>query len=103
MFRLESFGTQQQLIINTAHPFYTKVYSRNPAPTWDEIREIFELLLFLIGKAELDGDLDKKDVYRDHREQFSKSFADALDSLRPDAMHTDEQAAKAEKDLGSDS
>ena len=49
-YRPKRFGEQKRLI-NTLHPFYTKVYDVSP-----EIKAALEVLLFVLAEAELEAE-----------------------------------------------
>jgi hypothetical protein len=91
-YRPKRFGEQKRLIINTLHPFYTKVYDATP-----EIKAALEVLLFVLAEAELEAEGDQESFYRSARGGWSERLYHALNELRPDEDMRDKAAAVAEK------
>lgn len=83
-FRMDQFGAQKRLIINTAHPFFTEVYS-GPDST-PRLKASIELLLFAIGSCELDANGDQELFYQEERMEWSKRlriYLKLLDRIDP--------------------
>lgn len=78
-FRVEPRGGQKVLYLNTAHTFYQKVYA-GPEST-PRLRAALEVLLFVIGAAELDADGEKKTFYEIERGVWSQDLHAALTTL----------------------
>jgi hypothetical protein len=91
-YRPKRLGEQKRLIINTLHPFYTKVYDATP-----EIKAALEVLLLVLGEAELEAEGDFESFYRSARSLWSERLFHALNELRPDGDMRDKAAAVAEK------
>jgi hypothetical protein len=91
-YRPKRLGEQKQVIINTLHPFYTKVYDTTP-----EIRAALEVLLLVLGEAELEAKGDFESFYRSARGLWSERLYYALNELRTDEEMRNKAAAVAEK------
>jgi hypothetical protein len=91
-YRPKRLGEQKRLIINTLHPFYTKVYDATP-----EIKAALEVLLFVLGEGELEAEGDFESFYRSARTLWSERLYHALNELKHDDDMRDKAAAVAEK------
>ena len=91
-YRPKRLGEQKRVIINTLHPFYTKVYDASP-----EIKAALEVLLLVLGEAELEAEGDFESFYRSARVQWSERLHHALNELRPDDDMRDQAAIVAER------
>lgn len=91
-YRPNRLGEQKRLIINTQHPFYTKVYSVSP-----EIAAALEVFLLVLGEAELESDGEAETFYKSARNTWSERLRHALDRLRPDDEMRDKASAMAEE------
>jgi hypothetical protein len=91
-YRPKQLGEQKRLVINTLHPFYTKVYDSAP-----EIKAALEVLLLVLGEAELEAEGDFEAFYRSARSLWSERLYHALNELRPDDDIRDKAAAVAEQ------
>lgn len=99
-YRPVRLGEQKRLVINTDHPFFTKVYERAP-----EVRASLEVLLFVIAERELEVKQDAETFYKAERQRWSERLRYALDTLIADetivnaasmmaeTMHMDEDTA----------
>lgn len=88
-FRL---GEQKRVIINTLHPFHTKIYSIAP-----DIASALEVLLMVIAEAELESEGDAETFYQSARNRWSERLRHALDRLLPDDEMRDKASAVAEE------
>lgn len=85
-------GEQKRVIINTAHPFYSRVYSAA-----DDVKSALEVLLLVVADAELEAaEGEPRAFYRAARQQWSERLRYALESLDPDASMADKASAVAE-------
>ena len=85
-------GEQKRVIINTAHPFYTRVYTAA-----EEVKSALEVLLLVLADAELESaEGDARVFYRSARQQWSERLRHALENLDPDASMADKASAVAE-------
>ena len=86
-YRTVQVGGQLQLLLNTAHRFYADMYKgANSSPG---LRSTLEVLLFVLGGAELDSDKDRRTFYRQERSEWSRMLDVALERL-DDAHSADE-------------
>lgn len=70
-------GKQKDVVINTAHPFYTKLYNRAPGA-----KSALEVLISVLADGEIDAEGDREHFYRNERvHHWSKLLKDALDKL----------------------
>lgn len=91
-YRPKRLGEQKRLIINTLHPFYTKVYCTSP-----EIKSALEVLLFVLAEAELEAEGELETFYRSARGGWSERLNNALNRLRTDEQMQDKASAVAEE------
>ena len=91
-YRPERLGEQKRVILNSDHPFYTKVYAAAP-----EISAALEVLLFVFAERELEVKGDAEMFYRAERQRWSERLRRALDSLTTDESMVNKAAAVAEK------
>jgi hypothetical protein len=91
-YRPQRLGEQKRLIINTQHPFFAKVYDVSP-----EVGSALEVLLLVLGEAELEAEGDAETFYRAARTGWSERLRYALDRLRPDDEMRDKASAMAEE------
>lgn len=78
-YRVTQEGPTRVLYINTAHPFFTQVYMA-PGSTV-RYRAGLELLLWVLGTAELDADAAGRAAYVIERHAWSQALAPALEAL----------------------
>ncbi len=91
-YRPYRLGEQKRVIINTQHPFYTKVYSVAP-----DVASALEVLLMVIAEAELEAEGDAEIFYQTSRSRWSERLRYALDRLSPDDEMRDKASAIAEE------
>lgn len=92
-FRVKQLGGQRVLLINRGHRFFTDVYS-GPETT-PHLRAALEILLFVIGDAELDAEGDRRVFYETERAHWSTMLNVALDQF--DRLHSIEDETAAEE------
>jgi hypothetical protein len=90
-YRPMRFGEQKRLIINTDHPFYSKVYDITP-----DVRAALEVLMFVLAERELESRGDAETFYKAERNLWSERLRKALDQLVPDDALVNKAAAVAE-------
>jgi hypothetical protein len=78
-YRPKRLGGQKRVIINRLHPFYTKVYDATP-----EIKAALEVLLLVLGEAELEAKGDYEPYYKAARTRWSERLYHALNLVLPD-------------------
>ncbi len=91
-YQPKRIGEQKRLVINTNHPFYTKIY--NAAP---EVRAALEVLLFVLAEAEIDAEGERETFYKSERQRWSERLRQALDKLVADDSLADKASAVAEQ------
>ena len=90
-FRL---GDQKRLILNTDHPFYSKVYNAAGSP---DARAALEVLLFVLAERELETKGDIETFYRSERNKWSERLRNALDVLISDESLVNRASSIAEQ------
>jgi hypothetical protein len=91
-YRPVRLGEQKRLVINTDHPFYTKIYE--PAP---EVRSALEVVLFVFAERELEVKNDAEIFYSAERQRWSERLRHALDTLVPEETMVNKAAVVAER------
>jgi hypothetical protein len=81
-YRVEPRGGQVVLFINKAHRFYTDIYARVPGPRGAQVRQALEVLLFVLGKCEIDASEERQLFYVAERQEWSKRLHIALTTLQ---------------------
>jgi hypothetical protein len=87
-------GEQKRVIINTAHPFYNRLYEvANP-----DVRLALEVFLLVLADGELESEdpSDRRVFYRAERGHWSDRLRNALEKLAPDATIADKASAVSE-------
>ncbi len=90
-YRVELYGPQKRVFLNTRHRFYTDVYA-GPGAT-PRLKSALELLLMVLGSSELDSDGDQEIWYRLERKKWSDGLEVRLQLL--DRRDSVEDAAAA--------
>ena len=78
-YRVIPRGGQIVLLINKGHRFYTEVYAAYEANL--QLRPALEIMLFVMGEAELDANEDRRRFYESERAEWSRVLNTALDRL----------------------
>jgi hypothetical protein len=91
-YQPKRLGEQKRLIINTHHPFYTKVYDAAP-----EVRAALEVLLLVLAEAELEAEGERETFYKAERQRWSERLRHALEKLISDDSLADKRSAVAEE------
>lgn len=91
-YRPERLGEQKRVIINSDHPFYSKVYAAAP-----EVSAALEVLLFVFGERELEVKGEAEMFYRAERQRWSERLRFALDRLTADETMVNKASAVAEQ------
>ena len=94
-YRVNLAGSQRQLWINTAHRFFTHVYSG--PDTTAGIRTALELLLLAQADCEIDalGQVERERFYKAERNAWGTTLETFLDILDEDDPQADAEAAEA--------
>jgi hypothetical protein len=80
-YRVDLRGGQVVLLINSAHRFYTDVYAAVEGPDGARVRQALEVLLFVLGKAEVFSSDERELFYQGERQEWSKALNIALAKL----------------------
>lgn len=91
-FRVDQVGGQRRVFLNTAHRFFTDVYAGPDSSP--RLRAAIEILLFVLGDAEIEAEGDRRTFYQSERMFWSQQLEVALDQL--DRMDSVEDALAAE-------
>jgi hypothetical protein len=91
-YRPVRLGEQKRLVINTDHPFYTKIYEVAP-----EQRPALEVLLFVLAERELEVKQEAETFYKAERQRWSERLRHALDTLLPEDTMVNKAAVVAER------
>ena len=94
-YRVELRGGQVVLFVNRAHRFFTDIYAAVPGPEGARIRQALEVLLFVIGKCEIEASEQIQLYYVSERQEWSKRLHTALTTL--ERILGDEADARAEE------
>jgi len=101
-YRVDLRGNQVVLLINSKHRFYTDVYASIQGPDGARIRQALEVVLFVLGKCEVDAEEDRALFYKSERIEWSRRMntalakLDAYVDLAPDAESETEEVAAAD-------
>lgn len=91
-YRPTRLGEQKRLVINTEHPFYSKVYDAAPA-----VRAALEVLLFVVAERELEVKNEAETFYKAERQRWSERLRHALGALVSEDTMMDKASAVAER------
>lgn len=91
-YRPKRLGDQKRLVINTEHPFYTKLYVAAGA----DVKAALEVLLFVLAERELDSRGEAETFYKSERQKWSERLRHALNSLLTDETLENTKNAVAE-------
>ncbi len=78
-FHIEQIGGQRVLYLNTAHRFFSHLYSNSEAGPYT--RAALEVLLFVLGECESEASGDRLLFYESERAEWSKRLNMALERL----------------------
>ncbi|MFN8483025.1 MAG: ATP-binding protein [Anaerolineae bacterium] len=78
-FRVVQVGSQKVLYLNTAHRFYTDLYSGTGFTPYS--RAALEVLLFVLGECEIEATDDRQLFYQTERAEWSQRLNVALERL----------------------
>ncbi|HWO23572.1 MAG TPA: ATP-binding protein [Kofleriaceae bacterium] len=90
-YRPKRLGEQRRIIINTEHPFYSKIYL--PA---SDAKHALEVMLFVLAERELDSVGEAEIFYKSERQRWSDRLRHALDVLITEESLQDKASAFAE-------
>ncbi len=99
-YRMEQYGPQQRLYINTRHRFYTDLYTGPDATP--RLKAALELLLFAVGCCELESSGDRETFYRNERGEWSRRLDVRLELLdRHDSVQDADEAKLEQTELAA--
>lgn len=90
-YRPYRLGEQKRLIINTEHPFHSRIYKVAPASQY-----ALEVMLFVLAERELDSTGDAHLFYKAERQRWSERLRHALGQLVSDESLADQSSSMAE-------
>jgi hypothetical protein len=83
---------QKRIVINTAHPFYSKLYDRASTS-----RPALEVLLCVLADGELEAEGEYESFYKSARQHWSTLLRQTLDRLVDDESIIDQRSMTVEK------
>ncbi|MBA2633271.1 MAG: ATP-binding protein [Chloroflexi bacterium] len=86
-FRVDQVGAQKVLWLNTAHPFFSTVYTNDELTP--RLRAAIEVLLFVIGEGELEATNERRQFYETERSYWSERYRAGLENLEEHMGLTD--------------
>jgi hypothetical protein len=92
-YRPKRFGEQKRLVINTEHPFFSKMYE----PASPDVKSALEVLLLVLAERELESKKDAETFYKNERQRWSTRLRNALDHLTPYESLSDMASSVAEE------
>ena len=92
-YDVKLWGQQIRIIINASHRFYQDIYSQQDTRG----KTALELLLFVLGKCEIESDGDKELFYQSERFDWSRNLETRLKILDKKDPISDKQAFAEEK------
>jgi hypothetical protein len=98
-FRVDQIGAQKVLWLNRVHPFFSSVYMNDDLTP--RLRAAIEVLLFVIGEAELEAPDERRQFYESERSHWSERYRVGLENLEEHMGLTDTPLLdRAEEDAG---
>lgn len=88
------FGQQKRIVLNTGHPFYSRLYAKASG----EVVAALEVLLFVLADGEIEAlaDGQRSTFYKAERHHWSELLSHALASLVPQGKLDDEASLAME-------
>ena len=100
-FKPKRMGEQKRIMINTAHPFFTRLYE----PATPATKSALEVLLFVLADGEINADDNHAEFYKTERaHHWSPMLQTALAALVPEQQLEDDKSTaieNAEMESGS--
>ena len=87
-------GTQKRIVLNTAHPFYSRLYAK-ASP---DVSAALDVLMFVLADGEIDAEGDRAQFYKSERNNWSVLLQHALSVLVTQSAMEDQYSSKIEKD-----
>jgi hypothetical protein len=85
-------GDQKVIVLNTAHPFYSRLYAKARG----DVTTALQVLLFVLADGEIDAEGHRALFYKSERHHWSELLSNALSSLVPQASLEDETSLAME-------
>jgi hypothetical protein len=85
-------GEQKRIVLNTAHPFYSRLYAKASG----DVKSALQVLLFVLADGEIDADGHRAIFYKAERGFWSGQLAIALSSLTSQGALDDEASSAME-------
>jgi hypothetical protein len=85
-------GEQKRIVLNTAHPFYSRLYAKASG----DVTSALEVLLFVLADGEIDADGHRAIFYKSERHHWSELLSHALTSLVSQASLDDASSLSME-------
>lgn len=90
-YRPYRLGEQKRVIINTEHPFYSRIYQATGTS-----KHAVEVMLFVLAERELESTGDAHLFYKAERQRWSERLRHALGQLVSDERLADQSSSMAE-------
>lgn len=91
-YRMELFGAQRNLYLNSDHTFFIKLYAAEG--TSPRLKSALEILLFILGSCEVEAGGDRELFYQSERAEWSKRLNVTLNLLDRKEPIDDAEEAK---------
>lgn len=92
-FRPKRMGEQKRIVLNTAHPFFTRLYE----PAAPATKSALEVLLFVLADGEINADDNHAEFYQAERaHHWSPMLQTALAALVPEQQLQDDKSTLIE-------
>jgi hypothetical protein len=92
-YQAKRLGEQKLIVINTAHPFYSRVYDQA-----ENVRSAIEVMLFVMADGEIDAEGSRLQFYKAERNYWSEMMRIALENLESESEVSDREASISEID-----
>ncbi len=90
-YRPYRLGEQKRVIINTEHPFHSRIYQSTGTS-----KHAIEVMLFVLAERELESTGDAHQFYKAERQRWSERLRHALGQLVSDESLADQSSSMAE-------
>lgn len=90
-YRPYRLGEQKRVIINTEHPFHSRIYQATGTS-----KHAIEVMLFVLAERELESTGDAHQFYKAERQRWSERLRHALGQLVSDESLADQSSSMAE-------
>jgi hypothetical protein len=87
-------GDQKRIVLNTAHPFYSRLYAKATG----DVTAALQVLLFVLADGEIEAEGHRAQFYKSERHLWSELLSHALSSLVSQANLEDETSLAMERE-----